>query len=77
MKRSMQFVTLVLLAAGLAFLGTGCQSGGGHVHGASTSPDHPKADHPKGDHAKADHPKADHAEGDHPKADHPKADHPD
>ncbi len=77
MKRSMQFVTLVLLAAGLAFVGPGCQSGGEPVLGATTAPDHPKGDHPKGDHAKADHPKGDHAKGDHAEGDHPKGDHPD
>jgi len=72
MKRSMQFVTPVLLVAGLAFVGLGCQSSGEPVLGATTAPDHPKADHPKADHPKADHPKADH-----PKADHAEGDHPD
>ncbi len=64
MRQARNVLMIVLVAAGLSLLGTGCKSSGttsaGEVSGSKQAKEHPqKADHPDSEHPKdAEHPKS-------------------
>ena len=60
MQAMQRIMMVIVAAAGLAFLATGCKSDGSAPASGASSVDQSNSDHPKSDHPNSDHPNSEH-----------------